>query len=144
MVIPMKIFVNTVRPLFSYVVKIVLIVVLLLSFTLPGYGQEELWKELNDKANKLYQQRRHSEAVSVAKEALKIAEEIFGKDHPGVALSLNNLASLYCSQGKYSKAEPLYKRALEIYEKVLGPYHPDVATVLENMAGFYTEIGKQK
>ena len=126
----MNTFVNTVRPLASYWVKIVLIMVLLLSFTLPAYAQEKLWKELNDKANNLYQQGRYSEAVSVAKEALKIAEEIFGKDHPGVALSLNNLAELYYSQGKYAEAEPLYKRALEIREKALGKDHTRVATSL--------------
>ncbi len=96
----MKIFVNIVRPLFSYGVKIVLIMVLLLSFTLPGYSQGELWKELNDKANKLYQQGRYSEAVSVAKEALKIAEEIFGKDHPDVATVLKNMAGFYTEIGK--------------------------------------------
>jgi hypothetical protein len=40
----MKIFVNTIRALFSYGVKVVLIMVLLASFTLPVYAQEKLWK----------------------------------------------------------------------------------------------------
>jgi tetratricopeptide (TPR) repeat protein len=117
MVIPMKIFVNTVRPLFSYGVNIVLIMVLLLSFTLSGYGQGELWKELNDKANKLYQQGRYSEAVSVAKEALKIAEEIFGKDHPDVATVLKNMAGFYTEIGKEDEVEKLAERAKIIRSK---------------------------
>ncbi len=113
----MKIFVNTVRPLFSYGANIVLIMVLLLSFILPGYGQEKLWNELNDKADKFYQQGRYSEAVSVAKEALKIAEEIFGKDHPDVATVLKNMAGFYTEIGKEDEVEKLAERARIIRSK---------------------------
>lgn len=75
--------------------------------------------------------------MTVAKAALKVAEQNVGPDHPNVATSLNNLAELYHTQGDYAKAEPLYKRALAILEKALGPDHPDVATSLENLAGLY-------
>ncbi len=140
----MKLFVNTIRPLFSYGVKVVLTMVLLASFTLPVYAQEKLWKELNDKFTLLYQQWRYSKAVSVAKEALKIAEETFDPEHPHVAQALNNLAELYRAQGKYAEAEPFYKWALEIFEKALGADHPNVATVLENIAELYKKIGKEE
>ena len=102
--------------------------------------QEKLWRELNDKVSILYQQGQYSEAVRVAREALKVAEETFGFDHPDVAKSLNNLAEACRVQGKYTEAEPLYKRSLEITEKTLGPDHPQVATVLENMAELYKKI----
>ncbi len=55
--------------------------ILVVPFTLPAYGQEELWKELNDKANKLYEQGQYSEGANLAKEALKVAEETFGSDN---------------------------------------------------------------
>jgi len=122
--------------------KISLMVILGVSFVAPTYAQKVLWNELNQEAVKLYKQGQYSEATKVTKEALKVAEETFGPDHPDVAQSLNNLVELYRAQGKYAQAEPLYKRALTIWGKSLGPDHPDVATVLENMAGFYKNIGK--
>ncbi len=115
---------------------------LLLTTLLPAYAQEELWKELNAKVVTLYQQGRYEEAAKVGKEALKVAEDTFGPDHPDVAISLNNLAELYRLQGKYAEAEPLFKRALTIREKVLGPDHPEVATTLENMAKLYKKTGR--
>jgi len=123
--------------------RILLTTLLIVLFAVSAYAQETLWNELNAKAATLYQQGRYSEAVNVAKEALKVAENTFGPDHPNVAASMNNLAELYRAQGKYAEAEPLYKRALKIWEKALGPDHPDVATVLENLAGLYKEIGRK-
>ena len=108
----------------------------------PTQTQETLWNELNAKFITLYQQGRYSEAVKPAKEALTVAENTFGPNHPNFATSLNNLAELYHSQGKYAQAEALHKRALAIVEKALGPEHPHVATVLENMAKCSRETGK--
>jgi tetratricopeptide (TPR) repeat protein len=109
----------------------------------PAYAQEALWNELNDRVDTLYEQGRYTEMAQVAKEALKVAENTFGPDHPNLATSLNNLAELYRRlQGKYAAAEPLYQRALAIYEKALGPDHPDVATSLNNLALLYYTQGK--
>jgi CHAT domain-containing protein len=65
---------------------------------------------------------------------LAIKEKALGKDHPDVALTLNNLAGVYEAQGKYADAEGLYKRALMIDEKALGAEHPAVAQNLDNLA----------
>jgi tetratricopeptide (TPR) repeat protein len=62
----------------------------------------------------LYRAGEYNLAVVFAHEALEVAEQKFGPDHPNVAQSLNSLAELYCDQGEYAKAEPLYKRALAI------------------------------
>ncbi len=72
-----------------------LMLVIVESFALSADAQEKLWNELNEKVNILYEQGRYSEAVKPAEEALKIAENTFGPDHPNVAISLNNLATLY-------------------------------------------------
>lgn len=100
---------------------------------MPTSAQEELWDKLNDEVVVLYQQRKFSEAVKVAEEALKVAEKTFGLEHPNVATSLNNLGLIYQAQGKYEKAEPLYIRALEIDEKEFGKDHPDIAIDLNNL-----------
>jgi tetratricopeptide (TPR) repeat protein len=127
----MRVSVNTVKPLISCIGS---------AFT---YTQEELWEHLVTKTNRLYKRGQYLEAVDVAKDALKVAEETFGSEHPNMVLSLSNLAILYHEQGKYVEAELLYKRALAISEKALGKDHPDVATVLENMAVLYEKIWKK-
>ena len=66
------------------------------------------------------------------KRALAIDEASFGKDHPDVAIDLNNLAALYLATNRLSEAEPLMKRALSIFENSLGPNHPSTITVRKN------------
>ena len=100
-----------------------------------GAGIE--WDILNQEAMDLSRQGEYARAVVVAKEAIDVAVENVGWQHPDVATSLNNLALLYTDLGNYAKAEPLYKRALAIDEKALGPDHPNVATSLENLAELY-------
>ena len=117
--LPMKIFVNTIRPTIFCRVKIVLIMMLIVLLVLPSCGREKSWEELNAKVTVLYHQLRYSEASNVAEKALKVAEETFGTNHINVALSLDNLAVLYQDLGKYAEAEPLFKRAMEIEKKAL-------------------------
>jgi CHAT domain-containing protein len=67
-----------------------------------------------------------------------IREKALGRDHPDVALSLNNLALLYQNEDRYADAEPLFKRLLAIREKALGRDHPDVGgqALAEKVAAF--------
>ena len=108
--------------------------VLAVSIALPAYAQETLWNELNEKVTALYEQGRYAEAATIAKEALKVAEDTFGPDNPNVATALNNLAGLYQVQERYAEAEPLYQRAVGIREEALGREDPGVATLLNNLA----------
>ncbi len=80
--------------------------------------------------------------IPLYEEIAGILEKTLDKEHPDVAICLNNLASLYWSQGKYSEAELLHKRALKIREKVLGSDHLDVAASLNNLAVLYWNQGK--
>lgn len=75
--------------------------------------------------------------VQVSEDAVKIAKDKFGSEHPNVAAAMNNLAEHYRSQKKYAEAESLYKQALIIWEKSYGSEHPYVAAVLSNMALLY-------
>ena len=100
-----------------------------------GAGIE--WDILNQETMELLRTGKYARAVVVAKQALQVAEQNVGPDHPDVATSLNNLAEIYRAQGDYARAEPLHKRALAIREKALGPDHPHVATSLENLAALY-------
>jgi tetratricopeptide (TPR) repeat protein len=73
---------------------------------------------------------------------LEVVQQRLGKEHPDVAMSLNNLAILYRFQGKYEEAEPLYRSALEMRKRLLGEEHPDVAISLNNLAVLYQLQGK--
>ena len=122
------------------------IIFCLVGFSQPVFAQSAgiEWDMLNQESIKLYREGRYGKATLVSEQALKVAKENFGPDHPDVATSLNNLALLYDTQGNYAKAEPLYKRSLAISEKALGPDHPAVATSLENLAYLYRAQKRNK
>jgi tetratricopeptide (TPR) repeat protein len=64
------------------------------------------------------------------------------RDHPDVAIALDNLALLCQAQGRYADAEPLHKRSLAILEKAFGADHPNVAKALNNLAALYDDQGR--
>ena len=80
---------------------------------------------INRKIFQLYGQGKYAEAAALAREALSLAEQVLGKEHPHTLTSVDNLAQLYQAEGRLAEAEPLYKRALEGREQVLGKEHPD-------------------
>ena len=124
--------------------KLVTLIFLLLQLgAVNGFAQGAgiEWDTLNQEARRLYRAGKYKRAIIVAQDALKVAEDNVGPDHPAVATSLNTLALIHKAQGHYAKAEPLYKRSLSIREKTLGPYHPDVATGLNNLAVLYYTQG---
>ena len=124
-----------------HTLTIALMMVLGSSLSSVVSAQEARWEELHSQVDSLYQQGKYREAIPLAKESLKVAEQTFGQNHPHVATGLNNLAALYMAQGRYAQAEPLFKRALMIMEKTV-PNHPDVAILLNSMAALYTKTGR--
>ncbi len=54
---------------------------------------------LNQQVIQLYNQGQYAAAIPLAERSLAIREKVLGKEHPDVALSLNNLASLYQEMG---------------------------------------------
>ena len=59
----------------------------------------------------LYAQGNYSEAISLAREVLKVRKRLLGKSGLRLSLALNLLALLYKAQGDYARAEPLYRQA---------------------------------
>lgn len=77
---------------------------------------------------------RYAEAEPLMRRALEIDEASFGKNHPNVAIRLNNLAALLHATNRLTEAEPLIRRALESDEASFGKDHPNVASGLNNLA----------
>lgn len=111
----------------------------------PTSAQEnptERIRDLNNRVSELYSQGEYKEAITTAKQSLRMTIDSFGADHSYNILPLNNLAVLYMHQGMYDQAEPLYFRALELNEKQLGPDHPNTAQWLNNVGLVYINQGK--
>ena len=74
------------------------------------------------------------EAEPLMRRALAIDENSFGKDHPNVAIRLNNLAELLQATNRLAEAEPLMRRALDIDEQSYGTSIPRSPSDLNNLA----------
>jgi tetratricopeptide (TPR) repeat protein len=81
----------------------------------------------------LAEQAQFAEAETLFREVLKIADSVFGLDHPEKATSLNELATQLQSQGKLREAEQLSRKALEIRQRANGPDGMDMARSLNNL-----------
>lgn len=101
-------------------------------------------EKLGTEATKLHKQGRYAEAVALTQKALSLQESLLGKEHPDVAISLNDLAGLYTRQGRYREAEPLYKRALFIQENEPEPKRLNAAAFLNNLASLYANQGRYR
>ena len=77
---------------------------------------------------------RYDRAEHLQRGALALTEASRGKDHPALAVHLNNLAQLLQATNRLGEAEPLMRRALAIDEASYGAEHPDVARDLNNLA----------
>ena len=77
---------------------------------------------------------RYDRAERMKRGALALTEASRGKDHPDLAVHLNNLARLLQATNRLGEAEPLMRRALAIDEASYGAEHPDVARDLNNLA----------
>ena len=66
--------------------------------------------------------------------AVEVSREVFGPEHPKVAVRLHNLASTLGGSGDYVEAERLFREVLAIRRTVLGSEHLDVAAALWDLS----------
>lgn len=97
---------------------------------------------LDSEAACLFSTGDYKSAAEAGKQALKVAEEISGPDHPDVARSLGNLGMAHIALRQYAQAEPLYRRALTILEKAFGPDDANIAACLNRLAEIHVNRGQ--
>jgi eukaryotic-like serine/threonine-protein kinase len=85
---------------------------------------------------------RLAEAAELHEQALAMNRNLFGEEHPGVAISLEALATVLERQGKLSEAESVLRKALAVRVAVLVPEHPTVALSLDHLAALLLSEGK--
>jgi tetratricopeptide (TPR) repeat protein len=74
-------------------------------------------------------------------QALRLDEEVYGPNHPEVAIDVNNLGGVLQDLGDIVGARASFERALKIDEEVYGPDHPEVAIGVNNLGGVLQELG---
>lgn len=82
----------------------------------------------------LWAKGRPGRAELLMRRALALEEAVFGREHPNVAIQLNNLGLVLLEMDRLAEAEPLIRRALAIDEAALGAGHPNVAIDLGSLA----------
>ena len=98
-----------------------------------GVGLEATGRLLNNVGVYLRRRGEFDEAKTALQRALKIGEQVYGPDHPQVAIYVNNLGSVLRDLSDLKEARKCYERALKIDEKIYGPDHPAVARDVNNL-----------
>jgi tetratricopeptide (TPR) repeat protein len=83
-------------------------------------------------------------ALNYAQHALKIDENVYGPDHPEVAIRASNVGAVLEAKGDLDGALRYTQQALKIDEKVYGPDHPSVAICVNNIGTILKEKGEDK
>lgn len=122
-------------------IKVLLMTLLISSFTITIQAQEALYNKLNSQLATHYKNGRYSKAIEVAKQALEVAEKTYGENHPYVSASLNNLALLYTTKSNYKEAELLYERSLKIVEDIRGKHDPNLIPILKGLIKCCKKLG---
>jgi tetratricopeptide (TPR) repeat protein len=81
-------------------------------------------------------------AETYYRQALTNEEAASGKEHPRVAVLLNNLALALRQKNDDRAAEPLLRRATAIQQKAFGANSPAVASTLNNLGSLLQSMGK--
>ena len=79
---------------------------------------------------------------SLSKKALKIYEEVLGKNNSAYASVLNNLGSHYLLTGEYEEAKTIFTEALSIIESIYGRDHHHFLMVTSNLGTICERTGK--
>jgi tetratricopeptide (TPR) repeat protein len=89
---------------------------------------------LNRVGDYLWGRAHYRDAERHLQQAVTMAENLLGPDHPITADSLHILAHVSHNQGNLDLAQSLHERALSIREKHPGADHPTTAHSLHNLA----------
>jgi CHAT domain-containing protein len=103
--------------------------------SLPRDGQEalDMASQENERAAKLYAQRKFAEAATLFRHSLSVFRDVLGEEYAQTALSYNNLATALDDSGQHSESEPLFEKALSISRRTLGELHPRTAGGYERL-----------
>jgi tetratricopeptide (TPR) repeat protein len=76
----------------------------------------------------------YAKAEELLQRSLDMTWELFGSDHPNVALCLMNIATMHANRGELQRALSEMERAVAINGKALEPDDPSAIRVLDALA----------
>ena len=103
---------------------------------------------MNELGNILDREGRMADAENLYRQALEIARQSLGPDHPQTLVIASSLAGVIGEQDRLDEAEKLEREILAARLRLLGPDHPDTLLVEHNLAnnldygGQYAEAEK--
>src|SRR5215831_16981576 len=109
------------------------VIIAVASSTGLGQGAGDL-TSLNREAWQLYQADKSAEALSVAEQALKLAETQLGPDHLEVARAARLVGLTLAKLGRNAEAEKIFRRAVSISQQTLDQPSIETATVMSNLS----------
>jgi tetratricopeptide (TPR) repeat protein len=83
----------------------------------------------------------YSLAELLLRDALKVSEQTFGREHRNVAIAMHDLVLLLRNTGRYAEADALAPDAIDISQRTLDRASPD-AFVLNNLANLLHHLGR--
>ena len=83
---------------------------------------------------KYAKKEKYNQAIEFYQKSLAIDMELYGREHPNIAISYNNIGEVYHNKREYNKAIDYYQQSLIISKKFLPSTHPSIQTVEENLA----------
>ena len=104
-------------------------------------ASEETNYILNQVGTYLLGHAEFAEAKAHFERALLLAENIYGPDHPNVAIRVNNLGKVLQDLGELRTAKQHLERALKIDENTYGSDHPNVARDVNNLGTVLQDLG---
>ncbi|MDC0713501.1 serine/threonine-protein kinase [Stigmatella sp. ncwal1] len=87
-------------------------------------------------------QGRHAEALALYRQAEDMRERLWGREHPALALNLNNIAIALLALGQREEALAAWHRSLMLLEASRPPEHPSFAAPLTNLAAVQRSLGQ--
>jgi len=100
-------------------------------------AREKEWRKLAAAAQSAYAAGRSAEGIDPARQAAKLADELFGQDDPRALISANDLALQLEAAGQYREAESLLRHVFDSYLRTRGEDDPSSQLALENLVDFY-------
>lgn len=93
-------------------------------------------------ATYLQARARYPEAKAAVERAVRLAETVYGPEHPEVARILGSLGVVRRYLGDFAGARAALERTLAIQESAYGPDHAEVGATLANLGGVLRDSGQ--
>ena len=89
---------------------------------------------MNNAASFLGKKNEPKRSAEIYSDCLRLAQEMYGENHPETARQMNNLGVQLERLGEFRKAEILYKKAITIVASLQSPDSPSLRIYSSNLA----------